>query len=193
MSSGNIEPKMCWEKTNLVETFRLFRQQCELYLKVRRIPEKEWIDHILLLVGAEGLKRYNSWTFEDEADKREPKIIRQKFLEELEGLEPVTNFRVARFYLQKYTQRDDETITYFLARCKQQSRKCNFRDERDMDEHLIDQLITGTKYPELQQILLSKNKVMSLQEVTGLHQQYEENGRITKKKKRDPRDRCNKA
>ena len=173
MSSGNIEPKMCWEKTNLVETFRLFRQQCELYLKVRRIPEEEWIDHILLLVGAEGLKRYNSWTFEDEEDKRKPEIIWQKFLEELEGLEPLTNFRIARFYLQKYTQRDDETIMDFLTRCKQQARKCNFRDERDTEEHLIDLLIAGTRYPELQQILLSKNKEMSLQEVIDISRGHE--------------------
>ena len=40
-----------------------------------------------------------------------------------------------------------------------------FRDEREMEEIIIDQIIAGTKFPELQKQLLSKNEAMYMPEV----------------------------
>ena len=42
-----------------------------------------------------------------------------------------------------------------------------------MGERIIDQIITGTKFPELQKQLLSKNKAMSMSEVLNTSRSYE--------------------
>ena len=70
MSNDSIKPTMCWETANIVETFRIFKQQCTLYFSVANIPAGKHADHILLLSGKEGLGRYNSWTFKKEEDKK---------------------------------------------------------------------------------------------------------------------------
>ena len=60
MANGTSEPLMCWETSNLVEFFKFFQQQCNLYFSMKGIPEKKQGDNILLLSGIEGLRRYNS-------------------------------------------------------------------------------------------------------------------------------------
>ena len=42
-----------------------------------------------------------------------------------------------------------------------------------MEERIIDQIITGTKFPELQKQLLNKNKAMSMSEVLNMCRSYE--------------------
>ena len=105
------------------------------------------VDHILLLSGREGLRRYNSWSFGNDADRRNSAVVWGKFLEQKE---PQVNFRIAHFCLQNYLQKETENIDDFLARCRLQAQKCKFRDEREMEERIIDQIIAGTKFPELQ-------------------------------------------
>ena len=161
---------MCWETTNLVESFKFYKQQCELYFSVRGIDEDKQIDHILLLSGKEGQRRYNSWSFANEADRRNPSVIWEKFLPQLE---PQINFRIARFSLQNYAQNETENIDDFLARCRLKARKCKFRDEQELEERIIDQLIVGTRFPELQKQLLSKNETMTIEEVLTMCRSYE--------------------
>ena len=172
MSDHTSEPHMCWETTNLVESFKFFRQQCELYFSVRGIAEDKQVDNILLLSGKEGIRRYNSWSFVNEADRCNPSVIWEKFLEQLA---PQVNFRIARFYLQNYSQNETENIDDFLARCRLQAHKCKFRDERELEERVIDQLIVGTKFPELQKQQLSKNETMTMTmpEVLNMCRSYE--------------------
>jgi len=56
--------------------------------------------------------------------------------------EPKVNFRVERFQLQQYKQRDNESCDNFLTRCKPQAKKCKF-SEAELGERLIEQLIWG--------------------------------------------------
>ena len=60
------------------------------------------------------------------------------------------NKSIARFCLQNYSQKETENIDDFRARCRLQAQKCKFRDEREMEERIIDQIIARTKFPELQ-------------------------------------------
>ena len=170
MSHHANEPHMCWETTNLVESFKFFKQQCELYFSVRGIDEDKQVDYILLLSGKEGLRRYNSWSFANEADRRNPSVIWEKFLQQLR---PQINFRIARFSLQNYDQNETENIDDFLARCRLKARKCKFRDEQELEERIIDQLIVGTRLPELRKQLLSKNETMTIEEVLNMCRSYE--------------------
>ena len=80
MSNHTSEPLMCWEMSNLVESLKSFKQYCELYFSVKGIPKNKQVDHILLLSGKEGLRRYNSWSFRNEADRRNPAVIGRSFL-----------------------------------------------------------------------------------------------------------------
>ena len=51
--------------------------------------------------------------------------------------------------------------------------KCKFRDKCEMEERIIDQIIAGTKFPELQKQLLNKNEAMSMWEVLNTCRSYE--------------------
>ena len=138
---------MCWETPNLGGSLKIFKKQYELFFSMKGIAENKQVDHILLLSGKEGLIRYYSWSFGNDADRRNPAVILEKFLEQIE---PQDNFRIVRFYLQNYLQKETENIDDLLARCRLQAQKCKFRDEHEIEERIIDQIITGTKFPELQ-------------------------------------------
>ena len=83
---------MYWSVPNPADTFKLFKQRIELYFKSKRIAIEDQVVHILLQVGDEGLRRYNSWTMSEE-DKIVPKKISATFEEQLEPLE---NYRISR-------------------------------------------------------------------------------------------------
>ena len=84
MNTNACEPVMYWDSENLVDSFRFFKQRCKLYFSVKNIPTEKQVDHILLLAGEEGLRRYNAWTFENDSDRADPEIIWRKFAEQLE-------------------------------------------------------------------------------------------------------------
>ena len=106
----------------------------KLYFSVKNIPTEKQVDHILLLTGKKGLRRYNAWTFENDSDRADPEIIWRKFEERFE---PQVNFRIARFYLREFKQKNTENIDDFIARCKLQAKKCKFRDNQETEERLI--------------------------------------------------------
>lgn len=63
--TGN-EPDMCGTTSNVVESFKFLRQQCNLYFSVKGIiVEKQAI----LLLAGEYLKHFNSWMFDNKAKK----------------------------------------------------------------------------------------------------------------------------
>ena len=148
---------------------------------MRGIDEDKQVDYILLLSGKEGLRRYNSWSFANEADRQNPSVIWEKFLQQLE---PQINFRIARFSQQNYAQNETENIDDFLARCRLKVRKCKFRDEQELEERIIDQLIVRTRFPELQKQLLSKNETMTIEEVLNMCRSYEASVEYMKKNER---------
>ena len=80
------EPVMHWDSENLVDSFRFFKQRCKLNFCVKNIPAEKQVDHILLLAGEEGLRRYNAWTFENDFDRADPEIIWRKFEVRFEAL-----------------------------------------------------------------------------------------------------------
>ena len=69
-------------------------------------------------------------------------------------------------------EKKTENIDDFLARCRLQAQKCKFRDKREIEESIIDQIIARTKFPELQKQLLSKNEAMSMSEVLNTCRSY---------------------
>ena len=130
-----------------------------MYFSVKNIPTEKRVDHILLLAGEEGLRKYNAWTFENHSDRADPEIIWRKFEEQRE---PQINFHIARFYLREYKQKNTENIDDFVARCKLQAKK-KIQSLRQPGNWRTAHR-TGTRHPELMKLLLSKGIELTLQE-----------------------------
>ena len=113
--------------------------------------------YILLWIGEEGRKIYNSFDLND-GEKAKPDTI---FLKSATYLEPKSNFRIARYQLQGFRQADDESVDSFMARCKMQAQKCRF-SEAELEERLIEQLIIGTRERKVQEVLLGKDDKLKL-------------------------------
>ena len=63
-------PCMDWLSPNIGETFQLFKQKVDLYFSVKKITGENQVNHILLAVGDEGLKRFNSWNLSADDRKK---------------------------------------------------------------------------------------------------------------------------
>ena len=159
---------MDWSVPNLAETFKLFKQRIELYFLAKHIAIADQVVHILLQVGDEGLRRYNSWTMSEE-DKIDPKKILAAFEEQLE---PPENYRISRLKLTQYRQTQEETLDDFTNRCKLQALKCDFVDD-ELNERLIELIISSTPIVDFQKELLNKPKGMKLHEAVALGRSYE--------------------
>ena len=161
-------PRMDWSVNNQADTFKLFKQRIELYFKAKRIEPEDQVVHILLQVGDDGLRRYNSWTLTDD-ERKNPGTIFEKFIEKLE---PSENYRISRLKLMHFRQRQDENLDYFVNRCKLLALKCEF-EGNELNERLIELVIAGTPIPDFQKELLGKNKTFTLDEATQLGRAYE--------------------
>lgn len=58
-------------------------------------------------------------------------------------------------------QDQHETIDDFVTRCKLEAKKCKF-SPTELNERLIEQLIIGTKYMEVQERFLGKDEKLTL-------------------------------
>ena len=125
-------PRMDWLVQNQAHTFKLFKQRIELYFKAKRIAPEDQVVHILLQVGDEGLRRYNSWSLTEE-ERKDPGKIFEKFMEQLE---PSENYRISRLKLMHLRQQQDENLDCFINRCKLLALKCEFEDNFDEDEFI---------------------------------------------------------
>ena len=124
--SGIEPPRMNWLATALPTEFRSFRQYCELIFSgpFAEKGQSERVTYMLLWVGQEGRRMYNTWDL-SETDKKDVEVIWAKFQA---LIEPKSNYRLSRFHLQQFRQLSSETVDEFMTRCKTQAHKCKFRD-----------------------------------------------------------------
>ncbi|KAK7094506.1 hypothetical protein V1264_006061 [Littorina saxatilis] len=161
-------PKMDWTTDNPAESFKLFSQRIELYFKAKKVPTAEQTTHILLQVGEEGLRRYNSWTLTDD-DEQTPAAILKRFREQLE---PSENFRVARLKLMAFRQGPSESLDNFVNKCKLQAIKCDFSTE-ETNERIIELIIANTTDADYQKNLLSQKKGLKLENAVQIGRTFE--------------------
>ena len=158
--SGIEPPRMNWLATDLPTEFRSFRQYCELIFSgpFAEKGQSERVTYILLWVGQEGRRMYNTWDL-SETDKKDVEVIWAKFQA---LIEPKSNYRLSRFHLQKFRQLSSETVDEFMTRCKTQARKCKFRDTTETEERLIEQLVVGVRHGKVQEKLLCRDETLTL-------------------------------
>ena len=152
---------MNWNATNLPDELAQFKQYCNLIFEgpFSKRTDKEKTSYILLWIGKTGVDTYNSWTWTNEEEKSKPQKIWERY--ELH-IAPKTNSRLARYQLQQFRQKSDETLDDFMARCRNQANKCKFRDSQEIEDRLIEQLIIGTKHKRVQERLFEKGDTLTL-------------------------------
>ena len=151
---------MNWQAVDLPTEFRSFRQYCELIFRgpFAAKGQGERVTYILLWVGQEGLRMYNTWEL-TEAEKQDVDVIWDKFQS---LIEPKSNYRLSRFHLQKFRQTNTETVDEYMTRCRTQARKCRLRDAIETDERLTEQLIVGVRHGKVQEKLLCRDETLTL-------------------------------
>ena len=163
MTDNHNTPYMNWSSLDLPGTFKLFKKKCEIFFTVRDIKPEKRVSHMLLYVGDEGLRIFNSWTLSD-SDREKSDVLWAKFEEHLE---PKVSFRVQRYYLQRLSQTEGESNDGCMTRCKLQALKCKF-NQAELEERLIEQLIVGTRLSKLQKELLAKDENLTLDQALNI-------------------------
>ena len=158
--SGIDPPRMNWSAGDLPSAFSNFKQYCELIFDGPLVDKDEArrVTYVLLWVGQEGLRMYNTWELSD-VNKGKLSVLWEGFTR---MIEPKTNFRLNRFHLQRYKQAEGESVDEYMTRCKLQAKKCRFRDACETNDRLIEQLIVGIKHPKVQEKLLGRDADLTL-------------------------------
>jgi len=171
-ASGFTPPSFNWESSDLPDELDRFKQYCELIFQgpFSDKNEKEKVSYTLLWIGRPGVEIYNSVTWDNNADKMKLDKIFKKLSAHLA---PKVNPRLARFELQQFRQRPDESVDAFVTRCKTKTRKCQFRDAEEIRDRLVEQVIIGTKFPKVQERLLEKGMSLTLDQALDVARTYE--------------------
>ena len=90
--SGIDPPSMDWSSADLPTTFYNFKQYCELIFSGPQVDKDEAtrVTYVLLWVGQEGLRMYNTWDLTDDARKK-LSVLWNGFAR---MIEPKTNYRL---------------------------------------------------------------------------------------------------
>lgn len=168
--------RMNWNNPDKAEAMALFKQQLEMIFRKKKIADKQLqVDEILLRAGETGIKKFNSWGLSDD-HKKDPAKVWEKFNDYGKSNQ---NFRVARLALRNINQikiknplteeLEPESIDEYMSRLRLQAAQCDFdtvvpddRVNSELDERLIEQLIAGTLYSDVQKDLLAEDKALTL-------------------------------
>ena len=101
---------------------------------------------------------FNTWDLSD-SDSKKVDVIwgRLKAL-----IEPKANFRLNIFNLLKCHQTASESVGECMTRCRIQGKKCRFRNALEDEERLIEQLIIGIRHNKIQEKLISRDDMLTL-------------------------------
>ena len=167
----NIIPSMDWDSPDKATSFQKFRRKCEHLFKsyYKSVEEEERVTYILLWIGDEGDDIFRTFTWENESDSRCPVRVLDKFQTHFE---PVTTHRLYRYQLMN-TRQGNLPVDSYIKELKCLALKCKFRDNSDMEDHMLDQLIWGCSSNEVQKLLIGKNENLTLSEAVTLVRNYE--------------------
>ena len=77
-------------------------------------------------------------------------------------MEPKTSHRIHRYTLQGMRQEQSEQVGDFISRLKNLAAKCQFHDSTEVEDRVLDQLIWGSKNPDVQKSLIGRDKSLTL-------------------------------
>lgn len=170
-------PVFDWNSPDRAQAFREFKQLSNMWFRVKNIPVKEQYNYIVMWSGREGLRMFNTWDLSED-QCADPNNIWTHFAGQVQ---PTENFRIHRLEFQRFRQDNSESIEDFVLRCKSKASKCMFPAKKQgsdqpigmMDERIIEVLISGVKYPEVQKLLLAKDSKLNLEEAIDIARAHE--------------------
>ena len=170
--SGIAVPTFDWNAPDLPSTFRQFRQYVEHVFKGPLVDKSKDVQasYLHLWMGPTGIDLIHTFSL-PEAKLKDPKEILDRFAEHFK---PKTNFRLARYNLQKMHQGPTESVDDFVARLRLQSDKCKFTGE-ERPQRILEQLIFGAAHAKIQEKLLTKGEELTLDEAINLYRTFEAN------------------
>ncbi|CAG2222040.1 unnamed protein product [Mytilus edulis] len=179
--NGVPQPQMNWDSTNLVDTWKKFKQHVGLILDgpLAEKDEKVKITYLLLWVGEKGRDIYNTWQLSED-DAKKLSVHFDKFLT---YVQPKQNSLLARCKFRYETQSSD-TVEQFITRLKLIAKDCNFKDT---DEMIRDSLIFGTSSPKVKEKLLNEGDTLTLEKAIQIAQAFEySQGQLKEMKNLEP-------
>nr|XP_037283835.1 uncharacterized protein LOC119176582 [Rhipicephalus microplus] len=128
--------------------FTLFSTATQL----RKQPKEVQAATLLVTVGEEGRKAYNTFKFKDDADKNNVETLLEKFEE---FYKPVTNLTFNEFRFGSRNQRPGECFNDWLTNLRLLAKNCEFGDLEDRS--LRSRIILGLRDKRLQEKLIAEN------------------------------------
>ena len=164
---------MVWEG-NLAENWKTYYQNFEIYVLAtgkKTQPDEVRCALLLCRIGAEGMKLYNTFVYNEEADKLKVNIVSKKFEE---YCCPKTNRAYERYKFWKRDQSEYETFAVYLTDLKKLAAGCEFGDQHN--SLICDRIVCGITSDALREKLLRKDdltlenavKICQADEVTRL-------------------------
>ena len=75
--------------------------------------------------------------------------------------------------LIRFAQVATESVDSFVTRCKEQAAKCRLHTTEQSDERIIETIIAGIKYSEVQKDLLGKDETLTLAQAVDISRRHE--------------------
>ena len=135
------------------ESWKLFKQKWENYCIITQLtnhPRQYQVALLLHAVGDEGLRIYNGFTFETQADARTTNEIIAKFDNFAVG---EINETYGRFVFNQGCQSPDENFETFMTSIRTLIKTCNYH-QGSVDSILRDRIVLGVIDKETQKRLL---------------------------------------
>ena len=162
-------PSFDWNSPDRAQSFKEFRQLSNMWFNVKHIKKEDQFNYIVMWSGKEGLRMFNTWGL-DETQCADPTNIWTRFENQVQ---PKENFRIHRLEFQRFRQDNSESIEDFVLRCKSKGSKCLFQSAAMLEERIIEVLISGVRYPEVQKLLLAKDVKLTLDEAITMAKAHE--------------------
>ncbi len=169
-------PTIDWSSKELGADFKDFEDYVNLLFDGPHCAN--WTDAqkssaIVSWSGAKGRQAFSTFTWADPADKQKPDVVLKKFKE---YVEPKTNKWLSRFHLHESRQKSNQTTDEFLSECMRQAAKCKLKDNNEIEERVLEQIIVGVKDVHIQQKLLSKGDALTLTDALDIARSIEAAG-----------------
>ena len=131
-------PQIDWDTPDPITAFARFKQKCQVMFSsdLKDTNDEEKVNYILLWSGEKGLDIFNSWTFTKGEDKKSLPIFSNG------SRINWSRRRVIEFTDTHYKECDKNKASQgVILRLKNLAAKCQFRDNAEVEDRVLDQLI----------------------------------------------------
>ena len=123
-----------------------------------------------LWMGDEGDEIFQSFNWTDSENyPHDPEKVFEKFQS---YFMPVTTHRLLRYQLMNMKQ-GSQPMDAFVMDLKTIAMKCKFRDNTEVEDCMLDQLICDCALPDAQKLLIGKDEKLKLEEAVNLIRMHE--------------------